>query len=250
MGKNAIKTVTAGRLVYAVSYSRALGGEPERMRQAKTKVSSAARARLNFKAAWQKLELLMAANFEPDDYFITLTYDDEHLPPDREAAIRCMRAYIGRLRRQRKRHGAELRYLYNVEEMPDEPDRPRRLHHHMIVNRGDMEELRSLWANGCVHFEHLLSGEFDSYEARARYMVKERQPGEFGRKTGLRAWVPSRNLRKPEVETQLVPEGVIVAPPPGAFVLDRDEKSNGYGMYVYIKYLMPARPKPQPRRRP
>lgn len=250
MGRNAIKTVKAGRLVYAVCYSRALGGESERMRQAKTKVSSAARARLNFKAAWQKLELLLAANFEPDDLFVTLTYDDQHLPPGRDEAIRQMRAYLQRLRRQRKRHGEELRYVYNVEEMPEQPDGPRRLHHHMVVNRGDVEELRSLWPNGGVHFEHLLDGEFDSYEARSRYMVKERQPGEYGRKTGLRAWVPSRNLKKPEAETQLVPEGVVIAPPPGAFVLDRDEKSNGYGMYVYLKYLMPARPKPTPRRRP
>jgi len=241
MARNAIKTVTAGRLVYAVAYSRALGSEEPAVRQAKTKISSAARARLNFKAAWQKLELLLAANFEADDLFVTMTYDDAHLPPDRDEAIKRVRAYIGRLRRQRKRHGLELRYLYNVEEMPDEPDGQRRLHHHMVVSRGDLEELRSLWGCGAVHIERLLDGDFDSYEARARYMVKERHPGQLGRKVGLRAWVPSRNLVKPSVETQTVPEGVVVAAPPGAFVLDRHEESNGYGMYVYIKYLLPMR---------
>ena len=133
--------------------------------------------------------------------------------------------------------------------MPDAPDGPARLHHHMVVNRGELEELRSLWPGGNVHIENLLDGEFDSYEARARYMVKERQPGAFGRKTGLRSWTPSRNLQKPEVSSELVPEGVVIAPPPGAFVLDRDEKSNGYGMFVYIKYMMPARAKPCAARR-
>ena len=100
MGKNRLKTVTAGRLVYAVCYSQPAAADPPAERAAKSKVSSAARQRMNFKAAWQKLELTMAANFGAEDLFVTLTYDDRHLPENRDAAISRVRAFVGRVRRQ------------------------------------------------------------------------------------------------------------------------------------------------------
>lgn len=241
MGKNRIKTVRAGRLVYSVCYSQAIGSDTPTVRAAKNKVSSEARQRLNFRAAWQKLELLLAANFGPDDLFVTLTYDEAHLPDDRAAALNYFKKYIGRLRTACRRAGADLRYVYNVEEMPDAPDGAQRLHHHMVVSRTDAETLRSLWAAGDVQIEPLLDGPTDSYEARARYIVKERHPGAVGRRVGLRAWSGSRNLKKPEAESDLVPDSVTIAAPPGAFVLDRRDEGNCYGVYSYIKYLLPVR---------
>jgi len=243
MGKNRLKTVRAGRLVYAVCYSQPSAADEPAERQAKSKTSSAARQRLNFKAAWQKLELSLAANFDRRDWFVTLTYDDENLPADRKAAGAEMGKFLRALRLQRRRNGKELRYVYNIEEMPDEPGGSRRLHHHAVINAaGDPGEvLQELWGRGIVHVEPLLDGPNDSYEARARYIVKERQPGEFGRKTGLRAWIPSRNLRKPETTSELVPESVTVAAPPGAYILDRHGEQNAFGAYAYIKYLLPER---------
>lgn len=241
MGRNRIKTVRAGRLVYAVCYSQAIGSDTPAARAAKNKVSSEARQRLNFRAAWQKLELLLAANFDPGDLFVTLTYDDEHLPDDRTGALNYFKKYIGRLRTASRRAGTELRYVYNVEEMPDEPDGAKRLHHHMVVSRMTAETLRSLWGAGGVRIEPLLDGVTDSYEARARYLVKERHPGVLGRKTGLRAWSGSRNLKKPETTSELVPDSVTITAPPGSFVLDRRDEGNCYGVYSYIKYLVPVR---------
>jgi hypothetical protein len=241
MGKNRLKTVTAGRLVYAVCYSQATAADEKTERQAKTRLSSAARQRLNFRAAWQKLELLLAANFGRRDWFVTLTYDDDHLPPDRKRAGAEMGKFLRALRSQRKAAGKELCYVYNIEEMPDEPGGSKRLHHHAFINcAGDPAEvIAALWGRGQVFIEPILDGPNDSYEARARYFVKERQPGELGRKTGLRAWIPSRNLRKPEVSSELVPETVTITAPPGAFILDRHGEQNCYGAYSYIKYLLP-----------
>lgn len=241
MGRNRIKTVRAGRLVCAVCYSQAIGADAPAVRAAKNKVSSAARQRLNFRAAWQKLELLLAANFEPGDCFVTLTYDDGHLPPDRDGALAFFKRYAGRLRTAYRRARRELRYVYTTEDMPDAPDGQRRLHHHMVVTRMDAETLRSLWSGGNVHIEPLLDGPTDSYEARARYLVKERHPGALGRRTGLRAWSGSRNLRKPEETSELVADSVTITAPPGAFVLDRRDEGNCYGSYAYIKYLLPLR---------
>lgn len=243
MGKNRLKTVTAGRLVYAVCYSQVMPTDDKQERQAKSRMSSAARMKLNFRAAWQKLELLLAANFGRRDWFVTLTYDDDHLPADRKAAGKEMGRFWRALRDQRKAAGKDLLYVYNIEEMPDEPGGVKRLHHHAVINcAGDPEEtIQALWGRGRVHIELLLDGPSDSYEARARYLVKERQPGETGRKTGLRAWIPSRNLAKPETTSELVPDTVTVTAPPGAFILDHQDEQNAFGVYHYIKYLLPER---------
>ena len=201
---------------------------------------------INFRHAWQKLELLLAANFGHRDLFLTLTFDDAHLPADRKGAIREAGKFWRQLKTQLKKLGVEPRYIYNVEEMPDEPGGSRRLHLHAVLTAEGVtpEMLRTIWARGQVYIEPLLDGPNDSFEARARYLCKERHPGEAGRKTGLRAWIPSKNLRQPETTTETVPDTMTIQPPPGAYVLDRREEVNWYGSYTYIKYLVPEkRPK-------
>ena len=250
MGKNRLKTVTAGQLVYAVCYSQATAADEHHERQAKAKMSSAARQLLNFRAAWQRLELILAANFGRRDLFVTLTYDNDHLPKDRKAAQRELGKFWRALRQQMARRGGELRYVYTTEEMPDEPGGERRLHHHAVVScrARDAETLQALWGRGYVHAEELLDGPNDSYEARARYLIKERHPGAYGRKTGLRGWSSSKNLRKPEVTSVVVPDTVTITPPPGAYVLDRRGEANSFGSYTYLKYLLPE-PKRKRKRR-
>lgn len=248
MGKNRIKTVTAGRLVCEVCYSQPIQGDTPTERAAKKRASSAARQKLNFRAAWQRLELLLAANFSPSDCWATLTYDDEHLPPDRASAKKEINKFLRRLRDQYRRRGWELKYIYNTESVPDAPGGARRLHHHMVLSPYNAELVKSLWHGGQAHMEPLLDGEFDSYEPRARYMVKERHPETQDLKKGERAWTPSRNLAKPEITSELVAETRTIQPPPGAFVLEHYADDNFFGKYVYLKYLLPNRRKPLRRR--
>ena len=239
MGKNRLKTRRAGRLVEVVCYSQAAPSDPPDERAAKTKMSSAARQKLNFRAAWRRLELLLAANFGHRDYFVTLTYAPEYLPQDRAAARNCMRKYIKRLRVQFGHLGLTLKYIYNTEAVPEHPGAPGRIHHHLIISAIDPDIIKSLWGLGQVNVEPLLDGQNDSYEARARYMVKERDPGMDGRKLGQRGWTPSLNLAKPVETSELVPEYVTIQPPPGAYVLEKAADSNYYGSFQYLKYLAP-----------
>ena len=50
-----------------------------RARASKRKLSSEAQKRMNAKYSYQKLELMLAANFLPGDLVVSLTYDDRHL---------------------------------------------------------------------------------------------------------------------------------------------------------------------------
>lgn len=236
--------IRAGRLVTAVLYDQALASDEPQVRAAKAKASSAARQRLNARLSWQKCELAMAANFDRHDLFCTFTYRDEDLPHSREEAQRRLGIFLRELRRIREGRGQELRYIKTTEHLRDDGSEGR-WHHHVVINAagGDYEELRSLWRWGDnVDIDELLSQGWD-YEARARYLSKERPP------TGKQAWTPSRNLRRPERRSELVDDALTLAAPPGAEILDRHEEKNAWGSYVYIKYLLPWRPKKPKRRR-
>ena len=72
-------------------------------------MSSAAQDRLNRRHSWEKLEQILSANFSAEDLVVTLTYREDDLPADRDAAIRRLRAFIPDLRSQRKPQGLPTR---------------------------------------------------------------------------------------------------------------------------------------------
>ena len=232
-------------MVSAVLYTQPMAADEPVQRAAKSRVSSAARAKLNHRAMWQKCEALMAANFDRHDLWVTLTYRDADLPHSREQAVRCLAWFLGELRRVRREAGENLRYLKNVEHLTDDGELGR-WHHHVVLNStgADAEVIRALWARfgDNVEIEGLLDGGLD-FAARARYLCKERQP------TGRQGFVPSRGLRRPERTSELVDDALTLSAPPGAVVLEISQVDNSWGRYCYIKYLLPYRPpRPRPKR--
>ena len=230
-----LKTITAGRLVAGVCYSVATTREGPVERAAKSNMSSAAQERINLRRAWQKLEMLLAANFGPRDLHVVYTYDDNHLPADRSTANKLLQRMFPQLRKHRKARGDETKYIYVTEQLSAEGGR---LHHHVVLNGtgNDMDVLQSLWPYGRVDVE--LLDVWQGYEALAKYLSKE--PREVGRTSvGTRCWSSSIGLTKPTAKSEAVPDGVTIAAPPGAIILDRREEHNEFGDYLYLKYLLP-----------
>lgn len=248
-----LKTVRAGRLVFGVCYTQALASDAPKARTAKSKCSSEARRRLNFRAAWQKLRLLLCCNFSRGDLYVTLTYDDAHLPASRKDAKKAMQNFIDRVRAARKAAGESFKYVYVTEELVDN-GRARRLHHHMILNtggeRGDFELIRSLWSGGSnIEILHLGKHSLysDDFLELAQYLCKERNPDAKTYNVGDRCWCASRNLARPQVVSEAVDDNVTICAPPGAQILDSDHKQNEYGSFDYLVYLLPEqRPKRPP----
>jgi len=253
-----LKTVTAGRLVFAVCYTQARPCDSPTARAAKSKCSSLARQKLNFRFAWQKLWLVLAANFRRGgaygsagnrhDLWVTLGYDDGHLPPNRRAAKDEIKKFWKRMREARRRQGDELKYVYCTHEIQD--DGSRRLHHHFIVSAGsarqDFELIRALWTGGS-NIEIRAIGDSDKYPyddfmELAKYMMHERNPEQSGHATGDRGYSGSRNLVKPQADSRMVDDGESVGVPPGAYVIERENKVNEFGSFDYIFYLLPERP--------
>ena len=96
------KIITAGRLVKTVIYTVPQPRDNEHARAAKSKITSAAKRAHNYRTAQGRLEMLLAANFGPDDLFCTLTYRDEHLPRTLTLAKNRVREFLKMLRCQRK----------------------------------------------------------------------------------------------------------------------------------------------------
>ena len=160
MGKTKRMTkVQAGRVVWLCVYDQAQSGDEPRARAAKSRLSSEARQRLNMKASWQKLEQVLAANFDRHDLFITLTYRDA--PPTREWALRQVNSFLRQLRASRSARGEELRYVKCTEHITEDGTEGR-WHHHLVVNATgrDYAEIRELWSawGDNVDFEPLLDG--------------------------------------------------------------------------------------------
>lgn len=246
MAKTAIKRIiTAGPLVLEAVYPASSPRDEPRTRQGKRALSSRAKQRMNLIYAWQKLKLLIAANFGPGDIFGTLTYSDERLPPGREEVMRDIRKFTKALRAIR--HDADFRYIYAIEHRHGDG----RWHIHILINStgDDYEMIRRLWGRGNVEFRKIRVDKEKNYETLAKYLCKEERD-----RPGLRLWSGSRNLRKPERESFRVDESEPLRRPPKdrALLMAEETVVTSYGKFRYIEYVMLKglpRPKRSRRRR-
>lgn len=210
-----------------------------RSRAARQFETSLVQEAVNIKTACMRLEFLLYANFRPDDWFVTLTYDDEHLPPCYEAARKNQPAYFRKLRALRRARGLPFDYIYVMEGQHGE----HRIHHHFVTRRapGDGRgTFADLWGKGFVDLRTI--DEFGGYRALARYLTKE--PRKTGRlRVGARMWTPSIGLIQPERRDIDLQPGEHYSPPPGAtaFAGERfpERLENTFGTYVLFDFELP-----------
>lgn len=240
------KIIQAGSLVLEAIYPRGSRWDTPKQRAGKRKLSSAAQQRMNLKHSFQKLELMLAANFRPGDLMLTLTYDDARLPGSRTKAESRLKEFRHELSEIYGARGREFVAVFNTENVFGLG----RWHHHIVVqNIGlDYEKLRAAWRWGDnVEIRKLKLDSEHSYESLARYLCKEARE-----RPGLRSWSYTRSCKHPEVETFSVPDDTPLQPPKGSFVYEDARESNEFGTWRYVKYLAPGwdrGEKTKPRRR-
>lgn len=244
------KIIQAGALVLEAVYPRGSAHDSPRTRAGKRRLSSEAQQRINLKHSYQKLELMIAANFRPGDLMVTLTYDEDSLPRSRTAATAKLKRFRADLKAARKAAGRpEPVMIFNTENAFGEG----RWHHHIILNNvgEDYEDLRRLWPWGSsLEIRRIKLDREHSFEGVARYLCKEARE-----RPGLRSWSYTRNCKRPEIETFPVPDDQAqLQPPKGALVYEDAREQNEYGSWRYVKYLAPGwehgmKPRPRYRRR-
>ena len=236
MGKERRKVIVAGSLWMAVQYTVARGGNQTGKREARAQISTPARESLNAKLSWQKLMLILAANFISSDLVVTLTYRDADLPRTREQANKRLDYFIRQLRAERKKLGQTL----VAAKITEGYHSGGRLHHHVILNATgqDYRLIRDLWKRNGDDLDFEPFGR-DGPERWAKYLTKE--PREKGRRyVGDRTWSTTRNVKKPiRYPMEYVPSEAGLSPPPGAFILDRTQCENCYGRFTHIVARLP-----------
>lgn len=179
-------------------------------RSKKEKESLPAQKNLNDKNARRKLVQLGETNFGKNDISLTLTYSDEMLPPTIEEAEKEVENYIRRIRRRRKKEGAEdLKYILvtaYTEEGPEGAEVPVRVHHHLLMNKGlDRDTVEDLWRKrrrkgekegrsiGYANADRIQPDRNNGIAALLTYLAKN--------PSGKRRWTCSQNLTRPESRT-------------------------------------------------
>lgn len=150
--------------------------------------------RLNQRHTEAKLRRLLHTNFTASDLFVTLTFDDAHLPSSVEEAQKLLQNFLRRLKRRYAKLSAELKYVYILEKGEEHG----RFHAHMVVSSGlGQEDLAILWTMGEVSAARLQFDE-NGLAALAKYFTKgDAKNG--GKPITWKRWSASRNLEKPEV---------------------------------------------------
>lgn len=234
IGKERRKIIIAGSLWMAVQYT-AIGGSSGQKRETRSRISSSAREAINARTSWQKLMMVLAANFRKDDLVVTLTYRDKDLPRTREQANKCLKYFMSMLRAERRRLGLPLVAAKTTEGYHSGG----RLHHHLILNATgqDFDMIRRLWRKYGDNVDFEQFGR-DGPERWAKYLTKE--PREQGRRyVGDRTWTTTRNVKKPVVITEYVSDDAALSPPHGAFILDKTACENCYGKFSHIVARLP-----------
>lgn len=258
MGKLRKKTITAGPLVYESIYPLPNPRDSMTVRQGKKKLTSNAQQRMNLKHQWQKLELLIAANFRRDDLVITLTFDDLHLPESRAETMARVKTFLKHMRELRKKSGRDsVKYIYVVEHnhsredptfTPVELAQQGRYHIHMIMDStgNDYGDIRDSWPYGLFEVHGFELDHDRTCESLARYLCKE-----LPDYVGARKFIPSRGLKRPEVDCQTVDSKTTLTPPKGSTVYDNTGVvRTEYGVYQFVKYLWPKLVEQAPKHRP
>lgn len=221
------RTIRAGDTIEVEAYPVTWVGERARA-EANARRTGPAQAKLNRRNAEKRVRRLLEANFGPEDYLLTPTWDYQAidkgrmshedalklweklgLPEDEEAARRALGNYIRRIKHHMKRAGhkaEELKYLYVMEvtcapKAGDPNPLPAHYHFHMAIHAPGLsrDALEALWPYGYNNADRL-NFRNNGLKDLAGYITK--QPGierADGSGRRVRRWAGSKNLEEPTV---------------------------------------------------
>ena len=188
------KLMQAGDMIFGVVFPEYRKGGKRRGRFQPT---SEVQARNNERRAAEWHRLMVHANFVRNDYFTTLTYDDDSLPATKAVFDRDVRNFIRRIKRAYKAAGLELKYY--MEKVSGDGVRP---HAHVYLSGGiDRNIIDGLWGRGYCNTRRLQFNECGVQDL-ATYSGMQ-HVGERTRRRGEHRYSGSRNLKKPVERTNL-----------------------------------------------
>lgn len=240
-----LKMISAGSIRIAALYNRCTGRETPQQRAEKQKASSAAQRRMNQIYSYQLLELRLAANFPTagSALVVTLTYDDRHLPKSRKESQIRFKYFLQKLKKARQQAGLPDPVVFWTPEILTSESG--RWHYHIVLDSTgqDLDMIRACWIYGSdIDAEKLRVDNDKNHQTLARYMTKElRECQEYAARPGLHGWSCTRNAKKPETETYIVPDDYELQVPEESTVLLDERKQTEYASWRVVKYRIHSR---------
>lgn len=195
------KTVVAGRTMEVEKYL--LYQRPKRPRGERINPTSEQMAKVNERNARKKLRRLVNANFGEGDLHLVLTY--RGIAPTPEEATNHLKRFCRKMRKLYADSGKEMKYVAVTEHKAN------RIHHHMIVNKADANEIRKLWEHG--HLRLSVLDDTGDYHQLADYLIKETSRT-FRESPTKKRWTASRNLVRPKEKKTTIKRSKFRDPPP------------------------------------
>lgn len=210
------KTIKAGATIEVEETYPTRFGDLLTRKKAKGVGTTVAMENYNDELAIRKLTRLINANFIPDDYFITLHYENHNRPECYDDASETLSRFMRKLRSLYVEAKTEFKYIKCTAF-----GKRGGVHHHVILPQGiDTREITKLWKEHIKASMKARPPEYRSlystgeYSSLAAYFVEQKQYTGNSEKY-VRKWVASRNLLKPEEKTEDI-EGIKWQEPPAA----------------------------------
>lgn len=242
--------ITAGSVVEKMKVWRS--GSPRGPRKRRVKGSSTLRKlERNLRAAVKALARILNANFSHKDLYLTLKYDDAHLPEDWRQMEKDRSDFIKRVKKTLKKQGITgTKWVSVCSEIDGRTGEVVRPHIHIPITGDGItfhdgqwwighETLDNLWGKGSVYAEPLRRQK--DYTALALYLIRQ-----AGRQTDRKKYHTSRNMTKPVVEEYIALTDRELKAPKGAVTVDKHyDVLSGAN---YIRYIKPETGKGRVRR--
>ena len=196
----------------------------------------------NERAAVERLARILNCNIERGWIFVTLKYDDAHLPADMDGLKKSAKKFLKKLRTAFKaEHGRTLRYITVNATRSTKHGGPARYHHHIVMEAVSADLIRSLWHGGGSVICEDIDNRAD-HTALAVYLSRNTERAERGE----RSWETSRgNLAKPiftEPEEVNSIDGIAALPGSTVAAMSRTETEDGQAQSSYIRCVLPEKP--------
>lgn len=194
------------------------------------------KARYNNHKSEKHFVRLINTNFTSAAYYVTLTYDNEHLPTSYAAAVKNLDNYIRRLRYSNPNA--------RIVAVTGFGSRSGRLHHHLIVSCVAEGDILGKWTGGeIVKAEHLRKDNYynginhgEDFTALAVYLHKHTPAEHKGKR-----WKQTKNVVKPIAEkaTPIKRAYSEICPPktPDGYLLVEVKTCEFFNGYICFKYV-------------
>lgn len=215
------KTYRFRNAIEVEEYHSARYGNPGEGRREKGKPTPEQMERKNQWNKEKRCRHRLREYYEVNDYFVTLTYRKEDRPEDMAEAKEHYRKFIGKLRREYRKRGYELRWIRNIE-----VGTKGAWHIHLVINRiPDIDLiLTDAWPYGFPDIK--LLRKFREFAELAAYLTKTPKTDSKLRETDYNC---SRNMPLKEPEVKVYKRWKTWKEPkvPDGWYLDRDSVAEG-----------------------